>query len=170
MSVKGRKVSGRGETVAANYAFGPLENDIMIKHRLPKLQKKFASFVVEVEKDEDNYGECEKLSKAFLQELSTFEIPFLKSKAVVSANVREKDNFNELKDKINGQILQAQADIKELKKQLRGSIKRSVGSSKKFLLSTLPEGPRNDRSTSTVEWNLQTEKPSSHSKGERKTQ
>lgn len=120
--------------MAANYAFGPLEDDIIIKHRLltrttttrgepplKKLQKKFTSFVVEVEKDEDNYGECEKLSRAFLQELSTFEIPLLKSKAVVSSNVREKDNFNELKDEINRQILQAQADIEELKKQLEES-------------------------------------------------
>ncbi|KAF8033415.1 hypothetical protein BT93_D2123 [Corymbia citriodora subsp. variegata] len=134
MSAKGRKVSGRGETVAANYAFGPLEDDIIIKHRLltrttttrgepplKKLQKKFTSFVLEVEKDEDNNGECEKLSRAFLQELSTFEIPLLKSKAVVSSNVREKDNFNELKDEINRQILQAQADIEELKKQLEES-------------------------------------------------
>ncbi|KAI3439762.1 uncharacterized protein J3R85_004412 [Psidium guajava] len=134
MSAKGRKVSGRGETMAANYAFGPLEDDIIIKHRLltrttttrgepplKKLQKKFTSFVLEVEKDEDNYGECEKLSRAFLQELSTFEIPLLKSKAVVGANVREKDNFNELKDEINRQILQAQTDIEELKKQLEES-------------------------------------------------
>ncbi|CAL2276165.1 unnamed protein product [Prunus armeniaca] len=34
MLVKGRKVSGRGEAVAANYAFGPLEDDVIIKQRL----------------------------------------------------------------------------------------------------------------------------------------
>ncbi|XVF56561.1 hypothetical protein PTKIN_Ptkin06aG0131100 [Pterospermum kingtungense] len=131
---KGRKVSGRGETVAANYAFGLAEDDIIIKHRLltrttttrgepplKKLQRKFTSFVLEVEKDEDNYNDCAKLSKAFLQELSTFEIPLLKSKAVIDANLREKENFNELKDEINSQILQAQADIEDLKKQLEES-------------------------------------------------
>ena len=132
--LKGRKVSGRGETVTANYAFSPLDDDIIIKHRLltrttttrgepplKKLQKKFTSFVVEVEKDTDNYGDCEKLAKAFLQEMSTFEIPLLKSKAVVDANVREKENFNELKDDINRQIVQAQADIEDLKKLLEES-------------------------------------------------
>jgi THO complex subunit 7 len=53
--------------------------------------------------------------------LSTFEIPLLKSKAVIDSNVREKENFNELKDDINRQILQAQADIEDLKKQLEES-------------------------------------------------
>ncbi|XP_041014521.1 THO complex subunit 7A-like [Juglans microcarpa x Juglans regia] len=134
MLSKGRKVSSRGEAVTANYAFGPHEEDIIIKHRLltrttttrgepplKKLQKKFTSFVLEIEKDADNNGDCEKLAKAFLQELSTFEIPLLKSKAVVDANVREKENFNELKDEINRQIVQAQADIEDLKKQLEES-------------------------------------------------
>ncbi|KAF3452654.1 hypothetical protein FNV43_RR03087 [Rhamnella rubrinervis] len=134
MLVKGRKVSGRGETVAANYAFGPVEDDIIIKHRLltrttttrgepplKKLQKKFTTFFVETEKDDSNYNDCEKLAKAFLQELSTFEIPPLKSKAVVEANIREKENFNELKEEINRQILQAQSDIEDLKKLLEES-------------------------------------------------
>ncbi|KAK7306571.1 hypothetical protein VNO77_44520 [Canavalia gladiata] len=131
---KARKVSVRGEAVAANYAFGPAEDDIIIKHRLltrttttrgepplKKLQKKFTSFVSEVDKDEDNYNDCEKLARAFLQELTTFEIPLLKSKAIVEANIREKENFNELKDEMNRQILQAQADIEDLKKQLEES-------------------------------------------------
>ncbi|CAN0923828.1 THO complex subunit 7A [Linum grandiflorum] len=134
MLSKGRKVSGRGETVAANYAFGPLEDDAIIKHRLltrttttrgepplKKLQKKFSSFVIEADKDEDNYNDCLRLSKAFLQELNTFEIPLLKSKAVIDANVREKENFTDLKDEINKQILQAQSDIEDLKKQLEES-------------------------------------------------
>nr|XP_027082170.1 THO complex subunit 7A-like [Coffea arabica]XP_027082176.1 THO complex subunit 7A-like [Coffea arabica] len=134
MLVKGRKVAGKGEAVAAHYAFGPLEDDIIIKHRLltrttttrgepplKKLQKKFAAFALEVEKEGDNYGDCERLAKAFLQELNTFEIPLLKSKAVIDANVREKENFNELKDDINKQILQAQDDIEDLKKQLEAS-------------------------------------------------
>ncbi|KAG8649068.1 THO complex subunit 7A [Manihot esculenta] len=132
--LKGRKVSGRGETVGANYAFGPLEDDIIIKHRLltrttttrgepplKKLQKKFTSFVVEIEKDEDNYNDCLRLSKAFLQELSTFEIPLLKSKAVIDSNRREKENFNELMVEINSQISHAQSDIEDLKKQLEAS-------------------------------------------------
>ncbi|XP_059448972.1 THO complex subunit 7A-like [Corylus avellana] len=134
MLVKGRKVSGRGEAVTSNYAFGPHEEDIIIKHRLltrttttrgepplKKLQKKFTTFVLEIEKDADHYGDCEKLAKAFLQELSTFEIPLLKSKAVVDANIREKENFNELEDEINRQIVQAQTDIEDLKKQLEES-------------------------------------------------
>lgn len=129
-----RKVSGRGETAAANYAFGPLEDDVIIKHRLltrttttrgepplKKLQKKFTSFVLEIEKDGDNYNDCARLSKAFLQELATFEIPLLKSKAVTEANIREKENFNDLKNEINSQIVQAQADIEDLKKQLEES-------------------------------------------------
>ncbi|RDY05878.1 THO complex subunit 7A [Mucuna pruriens] len=131
---KTRKVSARGEAVAANYAFGPAEDDAIIKHRLltrttttrgdpplKKLQKKFTSFVSEVDKGDDNYNDCEKLARAFLQELTTFEIPLLKSKAIVEANVREKENFNELKEEMNRQILQAQADIEDLKKQLEES-------------------------------------------------
>ncbi|KAE9456477.1 hypothetical protein C3L33_11451, partial [Rhododendron williamsianum] len=134
MLVKGRKVAGRGEAMAAHYAFGPLEDDMIIKHRLltrttttrgepplKKLQKKFTSFALEIEKDADNYSDCEKLAKAFLQELTTFELPLLKSKAVIDANLREKENFNELKDEINRQIFQAQADIEDLKKQLEES-------------------------------------------------
>lgn len=134
MSVRGRKVSTRGEAVAANYAFGPLEDDVIIKHRLltrttttrgepplKKLQKKFTSFVLEIEKDGSNNDDCEKLSRAFLQELSTFEIPLLKSKAVVDANIREKESFHGFKDEINRQILLAQDDIEDLKKQLEES-------------------------------------------------
>ncbi|KAJ0080498.1 hypothetical protein Patl1_23789 [Pistacia atlantica] len=134
MLAKGRKTNGRGEAVPVNYAFGPHEDDIIIKHRLltrttttrgepplKKLQKKFTSFVLEIEKDEDNFNDCAKLSKTFLQELSTFEIPLLKSKAVIDANIREKENFNELKEEINRQISQAQADIEDLKKQLEES-------------------------------------------------
>ncbi|XP_062093188.1 THO complex subunit 7B [Humulus lupulus] len=138
MLVKGRKVSaGRGgEAVGGgNYAFGPADDEVIIKHRLltrttttrgepplKKLQKKFTSFFLETDKDDDsNYADCERLSKAFLQELSTFEIPLLKSRAVVEANLREKDNFNELKEEINSQILQAHSDISQLKIQLEES-------------------------------------------------
>ncbi|XP_050221554.1 THO complex subunit 7A [Mercurialis annua] len=132
--LKGKKNSGRGETVTANYAFSPVDDDIIIKHRLltrttttrgepplKKLQKKFTSFVLEVEKGDDNYNDCVRLSKAFMQELTTFEIPLLKSRAVVDANLREKENFTELIDEINRQISQAQVDIEDLKKQLEES-------------------------------------------------
>ncbi|KAM1481895.1 hypothetical protein EV1_033740 [Malus domestica] len=89
MLAKGRKVSGRGEAVAANYAFGPLEDDV--------------------------------IAKAFLQELNTFEILLLKSKALVDANLREKHNFDELREEINRQIVQAKIDIEMLKKQRQES-------------------------------------------------
>ncbi|KAF6151680.1 hypothetical protein GIB67_001963 [Kingdonia uniflora] len=133
MLVKGRKVSGR-EEMAALYAFGPQEDERIIKHRLltrttttrgepplKKLQKKFISFALEVDKDADNYNVCEKLYKAFLQEMATFELPLLKSKAVVDANLREKENFNELQEELHRQILQAQTDIEDLKNQLKDS-------------------------------------------------
>ncbi|CAL1381334.1 unnamed protein product [Linum trigynum] len=135
MLAKGRKVPVRGETAAAaNYAFGPLEDDMIIKHRLltrttttrgepplKKLQKKFSTFIIEAGKEEDNHSDCLRLSKAFLQELNTFEIPLLKSKAVIDANIKEKENFNDLKKEINKQILQAQDDIEDLKKLLEES-------------------------------------------------
>ncbi|KAK8960811.1 hypothetical protein KSP40_PGU011653 [Platanthera guangdongensis] len=133
MSAKVRKIVGR-EEMMASYAFGPQDDDAIIKHRLltrttttrgepplKKLQKKFITFALEVEKDVDNYNECEKLYKTFLQELATFEVPLLKSKAVVDANIREKESFDELQEEIRGQILQAQADIEDLKKQLEES-------------------------------------------------
>ncbi|OVA02889.1 THO complex subunit 7/Mft1 [Macleaya cordata] len=134
MLVKGRKVAGRGEEMAAHYAFAPLEDDTIIKHRLltrttttrgepplKKLQKKFISFTLEIDRDADNYGACEKLYKAFLQEMATFELPLLKSKAVIDANLREKENFNELQEELHRQILQTQADIEDFKKQLEES-------------------------------------------------
>ncbi|KAI0529753.1 hypothetical protein KFK09_002311 [Dendrobium nobile] len=133
MSAKVRKVAGR-EEMATNYAFAPQEDDAIIKHRLltrttttrgepplKKLNKKFITLVFEVEKDLDNYNECEKLYKNFLQEMATFELPLIKSKAVVDANIREKESFNELQEEIHGQILQAQADIEDLKTQLEES-------------------------------------------------
>lgn len=120
--------------MAAHYAFNPHEDDVIIKHRLltrttttrgepplKKLQKKFMSFAHEIEKDTDNLNECERLYKAFLQEISTFELPLLKSKAVVDANLREKEGFNELQLEIQRQIIQAQVDIEDLKKQLEQS-------------------------------------------------
>ncbi|KAM1042697.1 hypothetical protein ACFX13_034819 [Malus domestica] len=58
------------------------------------------------------------LAKAFLQVLNTFEIPLLKSKDVVDAKLREKHNFDELREEINRQIVQAKTDIQILKKQL----------------------------------------------------
>lgn len=133
MLTKGRKVGGREDGVP-HYAFGPHEDDAIIKHRLltrttttrgepplKKLQKKFISFASEVEKDSDNYGDCERLYKNFLQEMTTFEVPLLKSKEVVDANQREKESFIELQTQIQNQILQAQNDIEELKKQLEES-------------------------------------------------
>ncbi|CAL4920453.1 unnamed protein product [Urochloa decumbens] len=120
--------------MSAHYAFGPQEDDVIIKHRLltrttttrgepplKKLQKKFTSFATEIEKDADNTSDCERLYKAFLQEINTFELPLLKGKAVVDANIKEKESFNELQVEIERQILQAQTDIEDLKKQLEQS-------------------------------------------------
>ncbi|KAK1326882.1 hypothetical protein QJS10_CPA01g02943 [Acorus calamus] len=120
--------------MAAHYAFGPLEDAAIIKHRLltrttttrgepplKKLQKKFATFALEIEKDTDNFSDCERVYRAFLQEMTTFELPLLKSKAVVDANLREKGNFDELQEKINSQILQARSDIEDLKRLLEES-------------------------------------------------
>ncbi|KAJ4958933.1 hypothetical protein NE237_026044 [Protea cynaroides] len=134
MLVKGRKVTRRGEEMTAHYAFSPLEDETIIKHRLltrttttrgepplKKLQKKFISFALEIDKDSDNYSDAERLYKAFLQEMNTFELPLLKSKAVIDANLREKENFDELQEEIQRQILQTQADIEDLKKQLEES-------------------------------------------------
>nr|ACG41583.1 ngg1 interacting factor 3 like 1 binding protein 1 isoform 1 [Zea mays] len=134
MLAKGRKVAGRREEMSANYAFGPQDDDAIIKHRLltrttttrgepplKKLQKKFMSFATEIEKDADNISDCERLYKAFLHEINTFELPLLKSKAVVDANIREKESFNELQVEIERQILHAKTDIEDLKKQLEQS-------------------------------------------------
>ncbi|XP_073012528.1 THO complex subunit 7A-like [Typha latifolia] len=134
MSTKGRKIAGGGQEMAAHYAFSPLEDDAIIKHRLltrttttrgepplKKLHKKFMAFSLEIEKDADNVSDCERFYKSFLQEITTFELPLLKSKAVVDANLREKESFNELQEETQRQILQAQVDIEGLKKQLEES-------------------------------------------------
>eukprot|EP00249_Psilotum_nudum_P025106 c29376_g2_i2 orf=80-940(+) len=134
LPAKVRKVSGRKENLAVHYAISPAEDDYVIRHRLltrttttrgepplKKLLKKFITFATEVEKDSDNILECEKLFKSFLQELSTFEFPLLKTKAVINANRREQENFQELQAGLNRQILQVQVDIEELKVQLEES-------------------------------------------------
>jgi THO complex subunit 7 len=92
--------------MSAHYPFGPQDDDAIIKHRLltrttttrgepplKKLQKKFMSFATEIEKDADNISYCERLYEAFLHEINTFELPLLKSKTVVDANIREKESF-----------------------------------------------------------------------------
>ncbi|XP_034593882.1 THO complex subunit 7B-like [Setaria viridis] len=110
--------------VPAGVGHTPQEDDAIIKHRLltrttttrgepplKKLQKKFMSFATEIEKDADNTSDCERLYKAFLQEINTFELPLLKSKAVVDANIREKESFNELQVEIERQILQVRSNL-----------------------------------------------------------
>ncbi|KAJ8646611.1 hypothetical protein MRB53_008359 [Persea americana] len=112
--------------MAPQYAFGPHEDDVIIKHRLltrttttrgepplKKLQKKFMSFALDVEKDADNYSDCERLYKGLLQEMTTFELPLLKTKAVIDANLREKENFNELQEEIRSQESKIERQHKE---------------------------------------------------------
>ncbi|KAJ7297927.1 hypothetical protein O6H91_13G056200 [Diphasiastrum complanatum] len=133
-SSKAKKVSGRREESTAHYAFGPSEDDPIIRQRLltrttttrgepplKKLLKKFLAFTAEVEKPNDNLTDSEKLYKSLLQELSTFELPLLKTNAVIDANKREQQNFKELQAELNKQIVQAQKDIEDLKVQLEES-------------------------------------------------
>jgi THO complex subunit 7 len=102
-----------GETVAAmaaHYAISPAEDDAVIRQRLltrttttrgepplKKLIKKFTALVGEIEKEESKYAECEKLYRSLLQELATFELPLLKTKAVIEANRREQESFRSLR-------------------------------------------------------------------------
>lgn len=131
---KRRKVTTAREEVSVHYAIGPTEDDAVIRQRLltrttttrgepplKKLLKKFVAFASDVEKDTDNYGDCEKLYKSFLQELSTFELPLLKTKVVIDANRREQECFKELQAELSQQILQVQAEIEDLKVQLEES-------------------------------------------------
>ncbi|KAL2613043.1 hypothetical protein R1flu_024735 [Riccia fluitans] len=124
--------------MAAHYAISAAEDDGVIRQRLltrttttrgepplKKLLKKFLAFAGEVDKDSDNYADCEKLYKSFLQELGTFELPLIKTKAVVDANKREQESFKRLQADLSKQITQAQADIEDLKVQLEeGKIER----------------------------------------------
>ncbi|KAL3698482.1 hypothetical protein R1sor_012558 [Riccia sorocarpa] len=123
--------------MAAHYAISAAEDDSVIRQRLltrttttrgepplKKLLKKFLAFAGEVDKD-SNYADCEKLYKSFLQELGTFELPLIKTKAVVDANKREQESFKGLQAELTKQITQAQADIEDLKVQLEeGKIER----------------------------------------------
>jgi THO complex subunit 7 len=117
--------------MAAHYAISSAEDDVVIRQRLltrttttrgepplKKLIKKFTALASEIEKEDSRYSECEKLYRSFLQELATFELPLLKTKAVIDANRREQDNFKELHVELNQQISQAQRDIEDLKLQL----------------------------------------------------
>ncbi|KAJ4892749.1 THO complex subunit 7B [Raphanus sativus] len=137
MSVKARRLSGRLETVAAKptYAFDPVDDDKIIKNRLltrttttrgepplKKLQKKFTSFVLEVDKEEDNYSECGRLAKAFLQELATFEIPLLKSQALEESKVerQHKEECETIRKLIYAQPPRSETEkvICELKREI----------------------------------------------------
>lgn len=117
--------------MAAHYAISLAEDDAVIRQRLltrttttrgepplKKLIKKFTALAGEIEKEDSKYSECEKLYRSFLQELATFELPLLKTKAVIDANRREQENFKELHVELNQQIAQAQQDIEDLKVQL----------------------------------------------------
>ncbi|KAJ7533589.1 hypothetical protein O6H91_13G056200 [Diphasiastrum complanatum] len=95
-SSKAKKVSGRREESTAHYAFGPSEDDPIIRQRL--LTRTTTT-----------------------RELSTFELPLLKTNAVIDANKREQQNFKELQAELNKQIVQAQKDIEDLKVQLEES-------------------------------------------------
>lgn len=106
--------------MAAHYAISPAEDDAVIRQRLltrttttrgepplKKVIKKFTALAVEIEKEgSSNYGECEKMYKSFLQELATFELPLLKTKAVIHANRREQESFKDLHVELNQQISQ----------------------------------------------------------------
>lgn len=106
--------------MAAHYAISPAEDDAVIRQRLltrttttrgepplKKVIKKFTALAVEIEKEgSSNYGECEKMYKSFLQELATFELPLLKTKAVIDANRREQESFKDLHVELNQQISQ----------------------------------------------------------------
>jgi THO complex subunit 7 len=104
--------------MAAHYAISPMEDDVVIKQRLltrttttrgepplKKLIKKFIAFATEIEEG-NNFNDCEKLYKSFLQELATFELPLLKTKAVIEANRREQESFKNLHVELNNQIAQ----------------------------------------------------------------
>lgn len=73
---------------------------------LKKFIKKFMVLVVEIEKDDSKYVECEKLYCLFLQELVMFELFLLKIKVVIDVNCCEQDNFKELYVEFNQQIFQ----------------------------------------------------------------
>lgn len=131
---KRRKIAAAKEEAPVHYAISAAEDDAVIRQRLltrttttrgepplKKLLKKFVAFATEIEKEADNFADCEKLYKSFLQELSTFELPLLKTKVVIDANRREQECFKELQAGLSQQIVQAQADIEELKVQLEES-------------------------------------------------
>ncbi|EFJ34721.1 hypothetical protein SELMODRAFT_438744 [Selaginella moellendorffii] len=131
---KVKKVAGKREEVTGHFAFGPAEDDAIIRQRLltrttttrgepplKKLLKKFVAFVAEVDKSSDNVVECEKLYKSLLQELSTFELPLLKTRAVIDANKREQQSFKDLQQQLDQQTIQTRNDIEDLKIQLEQS-------------------------------------------------
>lgn len=113
------RLGENGVAMAAHYAISPAEDDAVIRQRLltrttttrgepplKKLIKKFTALAGEIDKEDSKYSECEKLYKSFLQELATFELPLLKTKAVVDANRREQESFKELHVELNQQISQ----------------------------------------------------------------
>jgi THO complex subunit 7 len=88
--------------MAAYYAISPLEDDAVIRQTtggdplLKKLITKFIAFPTEMEKDGNNFNDSEKLYKSFLQDLATFELPLLKTMAMINANKSELESFTNL--------------------------------------------------------------------------
>ena len=125
-SVMKRKKAGtgreesQGSGTQQHFAIGPAEDDAVIRQRLltrttttrgepplKKLLKRFFAFSAEVEKENvSNIPDCEKLYRAFLQELSSFELPLLKTKVVIEANRREQESFKELQTELAQKIVQ----------------------------------------------------------------
>ena len=74
---------------------------------LKKLMKKFGSVVAELENTQSvDTGDCEKAVRSFVQELYCFELPLIKSRAVIDANLRDQESFRELEQEQSRQIEQ----------------------------------------------------------------
>eukprot|EP00270_Netrium_digitus_P015948 TRINITY_DN5646_c1_g1_i1.p1 TRINITY_DN5646_c1_g1~~TRINITY_DN5646_c1_g1_i1.p1 ORF type:complete len:237 (-),score=80.30 TRINITY_DN5646_c1_g1_i1:97-807(-) len=88
---------------------------------LKKLIRRFLAFAGEVERETgsgSSLADCERAYKAFLQELANFEVPLLKTRAVVDSNLREIRNFEGQQEQLDRAILRAQEEIQELKAEL----------------------------------------------------
>lgn len=103
--------------MAGLYAFGPQEDDAIIKQRLltrttvtrgeppiKKLTKKFLSVSSEVLREDSSAVECEKLARSFLHDLAHFQQPLQLTRTSISADEREQEHYRVLQGKLEEQI------------------------------------------------------------------
>ncbi|XP_078440306.1 THO complex subunit 7B-like [Wolffia australiana] len=117
--------------MAGQSAFGPQDDDPVIRHRLltrvtttrgepplKRLHKKFLALAADLDNDSPSSPDSLRLHRALLQELASFHLPLSKSRAAAAAYRREKAAFLRLRAAAALHIRRSSDEIEDLKRRL----------------------------------------------------